>query len=55
VLEQKGEVGSHRRSERDDQSEDHEKAAGLEAVLVDGKAGARPLLPGLHRHDRPVG
>jgi hypothetical protein len=29
VLEQKGEVGGHRRSERKDQSEDHDKAGRL--------------------------
>jgi hypothetical protein len=31
VLEQKSKVGGQRRSEREDQSEDHDKAAGLDA------------------------
>jgi hypothetical protein len=32
LLEQKGEIRGHRRSKREDQSKDHDKAVGLDAV-----------------------
>jgi hypothetical protein len=49
VLEQKGQVGGHRRSEREDQSEDHDKRpVWTPCLLTVRPAGARAsvILPG---------